>query len=131
MTIQASSSPARPGWLTFAAAVLFTVGALQAFAGIYYLAAGSRASSPGGTLGHHLVLLGICELVVAAVSFYGGRSLLAGHTFGRIVGYVWAGLVLLEGVLVASSAPWLAFTALLLAGLVVYALAETRNWRER
>jgi len=130
MTIQTTSSSTRPGWLSFAAIVLFSVGALQAVSAIYFLADSSRASRPGGVLGHHLLLLGIGELVVAGVSLYGGRSLLAGHTFGRVVGYTWAALVILEGVLIASSNAWLGFSVLVLAGLVVYALVQTSNWRE-
>jgi len=79
----ALSSFNRPGWLTFAAVVMFAVGVMQAISGIYFLANSTRiADVDGGAFGHHTVALGIWELVIAVLSLAGGYSLLSGRTFG-------------------------------------------------
>jgi hypothetical protein len=127
----ALSSFNRPGWLTFAAVVMFAVGVMQAISGIYFLANSQRiANVSGGAFGHHTVGLGIWELVIAALSLAGGYSLLGGHTFGRVIGYLWATLVIVESFLLFHTEPWYAFAALLLAVLVVYALSTTSGWTD-
>src|SRR4029077_8967776 len=99
-TGSAVSSFNRPGWLTFAAVVMFVVGVMQAISGIYFLANSTRiADVDGGGFGHHTVALGIWELLIAVLSFAGGYSLLSGHTFGRVIGYLWASLVGVESFL--------------------------------
>jgi hypothetical protein len=127
----ALSSFDRPGWLTFAAVVMFAVGLMQAISGIYFLANSTRiADIYGGAFGHHTVALGIWELVIAALSLAAGYSLLGGHSFGRVIGYLWAILVIVESFLFFSTAPWYGFGALLLAILVVYALTTTSGWSD-
>ena len=112
MSIQTiSKSLNRPGWLTFAAVVLFAVGILQVISAIYFFANSSRiADLSGGAFGRHVWSWGIWELVMAVLAIAAGRSLLAGHTFGRVIGYLWATLAL--GV------------------LVIYALTTTSSWQE-
>jgi len=132
MTTQgALASFNRPGWLTFAAVVMLAVGFMQAISGVYFLANSTRiADVYGGAFGHHTVVLGIWELVIAALSLAGGYSLLGGHTFGRVIGYLWAILVIVESFLLFSTAPWYAFGALVLGVLVVYALSTTSGWTD-
>ena len=126
-----STSDHRPGWLTFAAVVLLSVGILQAITAIYFFANSSRiADLSGGAFGRHVWLWGIWELAAAALALFGGRSLLAGHTFGRVIGYIWAGLVIIESMMIMSKAPASGFGTLALALLVVYGLTETSSWRE-
>ena len=68
----AISSFNRPGWLMFAAWVMFAVGIMQAISGIYFLANSQRiANVSGGAFGHHTVVLGIWELIIAALSACG------------------------------------------------------------
>jgi hypothetical protein len=130
-TRSALSNFNRPGWLTFAAVVMFAVGVMQAISGIYFLANSTRiAAVDGGAFGHHTVALGIWELVIAVLSLAGGYSLLAGHTFGRVIGYLWATLVVVESFLLFRSAPWYAFAALLLGVLVIYAISSTSDWTD-
>jgi hypothetical protein len=130
-TQSALSSFNRPGWLTFAAVVMFAVGVMQAISGIYFLANSQRiANVSGGAFGHHIVGLGIWELIIAALSLVGGYSLLGGHTFGRVIGYLWATLVIVESFLMFHTEPWYAFAALLLGVLVVYALSTTSGWTD-
>jgi hypothetical protein len=127
----ARSSSTPPGWLTFAAVVMFAVGVMQAISGIYFLADSTRiADVYGGAFGQHTLALGIWELVISALSLAGAYSLLLGHTFGRVIGYLWAILVIVESFLLFSTAPWYALGALLLAVLVVYALTTTDGWTD-
>ena len=59
-----------------------------------------------------------------AVALYAGYSLLGNGTFGRVVAYLWAVLVIVNSFLVMAVAPWFAFTMIALAVLVVYGLAS-------
>ncbi len=131
MTTQAYSGLNRPGWLTFAAVVMFSVGFLRLISAIYYFADSSRiADISSGAFGDNLFLWGLWDLLIAVLAFWGGYSLLSGGTFGRIVGYTWAIVVTVESFLLLAYAPWFGFGTLLLAILVMYALSSTAGWRE-
>ena len=131
MSTQAYSGLNRPGWLTFAAVVMFAVGFLRVISAIYYFADSNRvANVSAGALGDNLFLWGLWDLVVALLAFYAGYSLLSGNMFGRVIGYIWAIVVIVQSFLIFSVAPWYAFSALLLAILVLGALASTSGWRE-
>jgi hypothetical protein len=41
-------------------------------------------------------LWGIWELVIAGLGFWAGSSLLRGNSFGRVIGYIWAIVVIVE-----------------------------------
>ena len=132
MSMQPSTSNGnRPGWLTFAAVVMFSVGVLQAISGIYFLANSTRINDlTGGAFGHHAWIWGIWYLVLAALAIYGGYSLLGGHTFGRVIGYLWAGMVIVEGFMILRQEPWAGFISILLAVAVIYGLSSTSGWSE-
>jgi hypothetical protein len=131
MTTEAYAGLRRPGWLTFAAVVMFAVGILRLIAAIYYFADSSRvASVTNGAFGDHLFLWGLWDLVIAVLAFWAGYSLLGGHTFGRVIGYIWAIAVIVESFMLLEQAPWYGFAGLILATLVVYALSTTSEWRE-
>jgi hypothetical protein len=120
----------RPGWLTFAAVVLFSVGFLRFISAIYYFADSARiANLTNGPFAHHLFLWGLWDLVISGVALWAGFSLLSGNTFGRVAGYVWAVLVIVQSFMILSYAPWYGFAAMLLAILVIYALSTTSEWR--
>jgi hypothetical protein len=121
----------RPGWLTFAAVVLFSVGFLRFISAIYYFADSARvADLSRGPFAHHLFLWGLWDLVIAGIALWAGYSLLSGNTFGRVAGYVWAVLVIVQSFMILSYAPWYGFAAMLLATLVIYALSTTSEWKE-
>ena len=131
MTTQAYSGLNRPGWLTFAAVVMFAVGSLRAITAIYYFADSARvANVSAGAFGDHLFLWGLWDLLIAALAFWGGYSLLGGNTFGRVIAYGWAIVVIVESFLLLESAPWFGFATLILATLVIYAVSTTSGWRE-
>jgi hypothetical protein len=121
----------RPGWLTFAAVVLFSVGCLRIISAIYYFADSARVVNvTNGAFGGHIFLWGLWDLVIAMLALAGGYSLLSGNTFGRVIGYIWAIVVIVQSFLLIAYAPWFGFSALLLAILVMFALSATSDWIE-
>jgi hypothetical protein len=128
---QAYSGLNRPGWLTFAAVVMFSVGILRIISALYYFADSTRvANLTAGAAGDHLFLWGLWDLVIAVLALWAGYSLLAGNTFGRVIGYIWAIIVIVQSFLIIEYAPWFGFGAIILAVLVIYALSSTSDWRE-
>jgi hypothetical protein len=128
----AATNPDRPGWLTFAAVVMFSVGVLQFISAIYFLANSTRINDlTNGAFGAHAWVWGIWDLVLAALSLTAGYSLLRGHTYGRVITYLWAGLVTVEGFLMLRQAPWSGFLSVVLAVLVIYAVSSTSGWAEK
>ena len=126
-----TSALRRPGWLTFAAVVLFSVACLRVISAIYYFANSARVTNLTlGAFGSHLFLWGLWDLVIAAVAFWAASSLLAGNTFGRVIGYLWAVLVIVQSFMILDSAPWFGFCAIGLAIFVIYALSTTSGWQE-
>lgn len=131
MSTQAYAGLNRPGWLTFAAVVLFSIGFLRIISAIYYFADSTRVNNlTVGAFGHHLFLWGLWDLIIAVLALWAGFSLLSGNTFGRVIAYFWAILVIVQSFLILGYAPWFGFAALLVAVLVIYALSVSSDWRE-
>jgi hypothetical protein len=121
----------RPGWLTFAAVVLFSVAGLRIISGIAYLADSTKVNDlSNGLFGDSLFWWGLWDLGIAALALFAGYSLLSGNTFGRVIGYTWAAVVIVQSFLILSYAPWYGFAAMLLAILVIFALSTTSDYRE-
>lgn len=122
----------RPGWLTFAAVTMLAVGCLRIISAISYFADSARVNDlSDGLFGDQLFLWGLWDIGIAALAIWGGFSLLAGKRAGRAIGYVWAGIVLVQSFLVLAYAPWFGFGAILLAVFVIYALSSTSDWSEQ
>jgi hypothetical protein len=122
---------ARPGWLTFAAVVLFAVAGLRVISAIYYFADSNRINNLTlGAFGHHLFVWGLWDLLIALLAAWAGWSLLSGETFGRIAAYVWAGVVIIQSFTILSYAPWYGFAAMILAVLVIFAVSTTSDWTD-
>lgn len=129
MATDAYAGLRRPGWLTFAAVVLISVGVLRLISAIYYFADSARVNNlAGGAFAHHLFLWGLWDLVIAVLALWAGYSLLQGNTFGRVAAYLWAGLVIIQAFLILGTAPWFGFAAMLLAVLVIYAISVTVDY---
>lgn len=129
MTTQAYSELRRPGWLTFAAVVMISVGVVRAISAIYYFADSARVNNvANGAFSNHLFLWGLWDLLIAVIAIWAGYSLLSGQTFGRVAAFIWAGLVIIQAFLLLGSAPWYSFAALLLAILVIYAVSVTVDY---
>jgi hypothetical protein len=114
----------RSGWAMFAAIVLFSVGFFRIISGISYLADSNKVNNLTlGLFGDNLWAWGLWDLGIAIVALFAGYSLLGGGTFGKVVAYLWAILVIVNSLLVMGVAPWYAFTMIALAVLVIYGLA--------
>ena len=121
----------RPGWLTFAAIVMFSVAGLRLISGIAYLADSNKVNDlSSGLFGDNIFWWGLWDLGIAALALFAGYSLLSGNTFGRVIGYIWAIVVIIQSFLILSYAPWYGFAAMLLAILVIFALSSTSDYRE-
>ena len=131
MSTDAASGLERPGWLTFAAVILIGVGCTRVLSAIYYFADSARVNNlSAGAFGDNLFLWGLWDLGIAVLAIWGGYSLLSGNTFGRVVGYAWGVLVIIQSFAILEYAPWFGFASLLVAMLVIFALSATSEWRE-
>jgi hypothetical protein len=121
----------RPGWVTFAAIVMFAVGFLRIISAISYFADSHKINElSNGLFSSHLWAWGIWDLIVAVLALYAGYSLLGGGGFGRVVAYIWGVLVIVQGFLTIGVAPWFSAAMIALAALVVFGLASTADWSE-
>src|SRR5262245_18454002 len=122
----------RPGWVTFAAVILFTVGFVRIISAINYFGNGIQINNlTDSVFGQHLWVWGAWDLCLAGLSVLAGISLLGGGGFGRVIGYIWAVWVIVQSFLIIGLAPWYAAAMMLLAALVIYGLASSSaDWAE-
>ena len=131
MSVQQAVGDRRPGWLTFAAIIMFAVCFTRTISGINYLAGGSQiADLTNSVFGDHLKVWGIWDLCLAALALFAGLSLLVGGGFGRVLGYIWAIWVIVQSFLIIGAAPWFAFAMIALATFVIYGLSASSDWEE-
>jgi hypothetical protein len=103
---------------------MISVGCLRVISAIYYFADSSRVNDVStGAFAHHLVVWGVWDLLIAALALAAGFSLLRGNELGFVLGYGFAGLVIVQSFLILAADPWFGFAALLIAILVIYGLA--------
>jgi hypothetical protein len=123
---QMQSYASRTGWIMLAAIVMFSVGFLRIISGISYLVNSHRINDfTAGLFGDNMWLWGLWDLGIAVVAIWAAFSLLGGGEFGRVIAYIWAILVIVNGFLVIGYAPWFSAAMITLAVLVVYGLAST------
>jgi hypothetical protein len=116
------------GWVTFAAMVMFAVGFFRVLSGISYLADSHKVNDfSSGFFGDNLWAWGLWDLAIAALALYAGYSLLSSGQFGRIVGYIWGVVVIVNSFLIMRIAPWYAAAGIALAALVIYGLSTTND----
>lgn len=116
----------RTGWVTFAAIVMFAVGIARIFSAISFFG-DSRdvADLTAGIFGDNLWAWGLWDLGVAALALFAGWSLLSNGPYGRVAAYLWAVVVIVNGFMILSLAPWYGAFAITLAILVIYGLASS------
>ncbi|HEX5584205.1 DUF7144 family membrane protein [Gaiella sp.] len=116
----------RTGWIMLAAVVMFSVGFLRIISGISYLVNSHRVNDfTAGLFGDNMWLWGLWDLGIAVVAIWAAFSLISGGEFGRVIAYIWAILVIVNGFLTIGYAPWFSAAMITLAVLVVYGLAST------
>ena len=114
----------RSGWLTFAAMVMFAVGLARIISAIVYFDdSNDIANLSAGLFGDSLWAWGLWDLVIAALALFAGWSLVSNGGFGRIFGYIWAIVLIVNSFMIFQLAPWYAAAAIGLATLVIYGLA--------
>jgi hypothetical protein len=114
------------GWLGFAGVVLLAVGFFRIISAIAYFADSHKVNNlANGLFSSHNWGWGVWDLIIAAVAILAGFSIFAGGTFGRVVGYIWAVLVIVQGFTVINIAPWYGALSIAVAALVVYGLASS------
>jgi hypothetical protein len=124
MTMQALER--RSGWVTFAAIVMLAVGVARIISAITYFDDSAEvANLTNGLWGDSLWFWGLWDLAIAALALFGAWSLMSDGGFGRVVAYVWAILVIVNGFLILSVAPWYGAFAITLAMFVIYGLAAS------
>jgi hypothetical protein len=113
------------GWGALAAVVMLSVGFLRIISGISYIADSRKVNDLSlGLFGDSLWAWGLWDLGIAIVALFAGYSLLVNGTFGKIVAYLWAVLVIVNSFLIMGTAPWFAAASIALAVLVVYGVAK-------
>ena len=116
----------RRGWVVFAAIVMFSVGIFRAISGISYLANSHKINDfTLGLFGDNMWAWGIWDLTIAVIAIWAGYSLLGGGSFGRVVSYIWAVLVIVNSFSIMRWEPWFAFAMIALAVFVIYGLASS------
>ena len=114
------------GWLGFAAVVMFSVGFFRIISAIGYFANSVKVNNlTNGLFSGHTWGWGLWDLLIAAAAIGAGLSLLAGGGFGRVIGYIWAVLVIVQSFAIIGLAPWYGGLSIILAAFVIYGLAST------
>jgi hypothetical protein len=121
----------RPGWLTFAAVVLFAIAFTRVISAINYFGDGAQINDlTNSVFGNHLWAWGIWDLCLALLAVVAAVSLLGGGGFGRVIAYVWAVWAIVQSFLIIGVAPWYAAAMIVLSALVIYGIASSAEWSE-
>lgn len=119
----------RPGWVTFAAVVMFAVGFSRIISAINLYRGGDQvADLTNSMFGNDLWVWATWDLCLAVLALVAGWSLLRGSRFGFVLAYIWAIWLMVHSFLIMVWAPWFAVAALTLSTLVVFGLASTSGW---
>jgi len=126
MSTEAYEDTGGSGWLGFAGVVLLAVGFFRIISAIAYFANSSKiANVSNGLFSSHLWGWGVWDLLIAVLAILAGFSIFSGGGFGRVVGYIWGVLVIVQSFAIISYAPWYAGLSILLGALVIYGLASS------
>jgi len=114
------------GWLGFAAIVMFAVGFFRIISAITYFANSYKLNNlTNGLFSGHNWAWGLWDLLIAALAILAASSILAGGGFGRVLGYIFGVLVIVQGFTIIGIAPWYAAFSIIIGILVVYGLASS------
>ena len=111
------------GWTGFAAVVLYAVGFFRIIEAISYFANSHKINNlTGGLFGGQNWAWGLWDLLIAVVAIMAASSVLKGGVFGRLIGYFWGALVIVQSLVIVGYAPWFAAISIALAIAVIYGL---------
>jgi hypothetical protein len=114
------------GWLGFAAIVMFAVGFFRIISAIAFFADSHKLNDlTNGLFSSHTWAWGLWDLLIAAAAIIAGLSILGGGGFGRVIGYIWAVLVIVQSFTIINIAPWYGALSITVAALVIYGLASS------
>ena len=114
------------GWLGFAAVIMFAIAFFRIISAITYFAGSQKLNDlTNGLFSDHTWAWGAWDLLIATAAIFAGMSLLSNGGFGRVLGYIWGVLVIVQSFAIIGLAPWYAVTMITLGTLVVYGLATT------
>lgn len=121
----------RPAWVTFAAIMMFLLGAFNLVSGFSALSLGN--SSVFNEMvkelgGRNFTLVGTVDLVLAVCNFYAGYSILKGGKFGFIWGIVFAIVNATKWFFLVLWFPVASFTIMALDAIIIYALVSSPEW---
>ena len=118
----------RSGWVTFAAIIMFAIAFARIISGISYLDDSNDVNNLTNALfGDQLWVWGIWDLIISALAFFAGWSLLTGGGYGFIVAYIWGVVVIVQGFIGFVAAPWYSAAAITLGVLVIYGLSKSER----
>jgi hypothetical protein len=121
----------RPGMVTFAAVIMFMVAGFEALSAILaFVGTGWWVTASGDLVYANLAFWGIIDLLIALIALYAGIDLLRGGTFGRVMGYLFAGLGAIRWLFVIPAAPILSVVVIALCVMVIYALATHPDYSQ-
>jgi hypothetical protein len=120
----------RPGLVTYAAIMLFTLG------GFHLLVAISEFADSTWVLSRLdielfipiLLIWGVIDLLIGAIALYAGFSILSGGKFGWFMGYTFATVGIIRWLFYIPVAPVLAVAVIVLAMLVIYGLVKHTDY---
>jgi hypothetical protein len=125
-----SPTMGRPGLVTYAAIMLFTLG------GFHLLVAISEFADSTWVLSRLdielfipiLLIWGVIDLLIGAIALYAGFSILSGGKFGWFMGYTFATVGIIRWLFYIPVAPVLAVAVIVLAMLVIYGLVKHTDY---
>ena len=124
MSTQTDAARTRSAGLTFAIVVLFAVGVMRIISALYYFADSDRVSeASGGPFKHHLIYWGVWDLLIAALALTAAFSLRKGNELGFVLGYTFAGGLIIQSLLLIAASPWYGFAGLEISFLILHALS--------
>ena len=111
------------GWTGFSAVVLYAVGFFRIIEAISYFANSHKINNlSGGLFGGQTWAWGLWDLLIAALAIMAASSVLKGGVLGRLFGYFWGAVVIVQSLVIVGYAPWFAAISITLAIAVIYGL---------
>jgi hypothetical protein len=126
MSAQVYEKDRGSGWVTFAAVLMFAVGFARIISSIGYFADSHKINNlANGLFSGHTWGWGLWDLLIAAAAILAGLSLLGGGGYGRVVGYIFGVLIVVQGFTVVGIAPWYGALAIAIGTCVIFGLARS------